>query len=338
MKCVSPCRVRFGVLSCAVLATVSAARPQGPTSQTRELHGQVERPDGTAFPDGALIKIENDRGGMAGQVLSDSRGKFDVAALQKSWYTVTVHAAGFNDASADVDLDTVPRAYVRIMLHAPTASAPAATSPTASSAILSVNDLNVPQSAQAEFEKGRSLLLDKHKPGDSVKPFLKALQMAPSYSQAHFLLGTAYMDMGKWVDAEAALNKAISFNGKLDSAYLALGSCLIEQKKFAEAEQPLLNGLELAPNASQGHYDLGRTYYALNRFQEAEVHALKSVNLEPGFPEGHILLGNVLLRLRDGRQALAEFQEYLRLAPQGAFAASTQELVKKLQVGLSQTQ
>jgi Flp pilus assembly protein TadD len=338
MKCVLACRVQFGVLSCAVLAAVIAAHAQGPASQSRELHGQVERPDGTAFPDGALVKIENDRGGMGAQVLSDSRGKFDIVALQKSWYTVTIHATGFNDASADVDLDTVPRAYVRITLRAPSPSAPAAASSTGSSAILSVNDLNVPQAAQAEFEKGRGLLLDKHKSADSVKPFLKAIQIAPSFSQAHFLLGTAYMNMAKWVDAEAALNKAISFNDKLDFAYLTLGSCLIEQKKFAEAEQPLLKGLELAPNASQGHYDLGRTYYALNRFQEAEVHARKGVNLEPNFPEGHILLGNVLLRLRDGRQALAEFQEYLRLAPQGAFAAPTQQLVKKLQVGLAQTQ
>jgi Flp pilus assembly protein TadD len=339
MKYVSTCRARFGVLSCAVLAAVCVARAQGPaSSQPRELHGQVEGPDGTAFSDGALVKIENDRGGMGAQVLSDSRGKFDVVALQKSWYTVTIHASGFNDASADVDLDTVPRAYVRITLRELSPSAPTATSSTASSAILSVNDLSVPQGAQAEFEKGRSLLLDKHKAADSVKPFLKAIQIAPSYSQAHFLLGTAYMDLGKWVDAEAALNKAISFNDKLGSAYLALGSSLIEQKKFAEAEQPLLHGLELAPNASQGHYDLGRTYYALNRFQEAEVHARKGVDLEPVFPEGHILLGNVLLRLRDGRQALAEFQEYLRLAPQGAFAAATQELVKKLQVGLAQTQ
>jgi Flp pilus assembly protein TadD len=90
----------------------------------------------------------------------------------------------------------------------------------------------------------------------------------------------------------------------------------------------------LLPNASQGHYDLGRAYYALNRFQEAEAHARKTVALEPDFPEGHILLGNVLLRLRDGARALAEFQEYLRLAPKGPFAGPTQQLVKKLQAAL----
>jgi Flp pilus assembly protein TadD len=330
------------VLFVGLLVSPGATRGQGATaSQPRELHGQVERVDGTPFGEGALVRVENDHGGMAGQALTDSRGNFDFAPLQKARYTVTVHASGFRDASSDVDLDTLPRAYIRITLHELPTSATktdsAAPSPAVSPATVSVNDLNVPEAAQVEFEKGRSLLLDKHKSADSVRPFLRAIQIAPAYSQAHFLLGTAYMDMGRWNDAEAALNKAISFNDKLDSAYLELGSCLIEQKKFAEAEKPLLRGLELAPDASRGHYDLGRAYYALNRFQEAEPHARKAVALEPDFAEAHILLGNVLLRLRDGTHALAEFQEYLRLAPHGTFAGPTQELVKKLQAALAQT-
>jgi Flp pilus assembly protein TadD len=338
MESLATMGARFRLVSYFVLAALSAVRAQGPTSSApRQLQGQVEHADGTPFESGALVKIENDRGGMGAQIFTDSRGKFDVVLLQQSWYTVTVHAPGFRDAVSSVDLDTVPRAYVRITLKELSPSSPAATSSTEPSPILSVNDLNVPQAAQAEFEKGRSLLLDKHKASDSVKSFQKAIQIAPSYSQAYFLLGTAYMDTGKLSDAETALGKAISLNDKLDTAYLELGSCLIEEKKFAEAEKPLLRGLELAPDASRGHYDLGRAYYTLNRFQEAEPHARKAVALEPDFAEAHILLGNVLLRLRDGTHALAEFQEYLRLAPHGTFAGPTQELVKKLQAALSET-
>jgi len=329
-------RALLRLLPLGILASLTIARAQGPTSsQPRELHGRVDRADGTPFGDGALVKVENDHGGMAGQVLTDSRSNFDFVPLQKARYTVTVHANGFLDASADVDLDTVPRAYIRITLHElprtpeTTSAAPPAT--------VSVTDLNVPQAAQVEFEKGRSLLLDKQKASDSIKPLLKAIQIAPTYSQAYFLLGTAYMDTGKLSDAETALGKATSLNDKLDAAYLELGSCLIEEKKFANAEKPLLRGLELLPDSSRGHYDLGRDYYSLNRFQDAEPHARKAVALEPDFAEAHILLGNVLLRLRDGTHALAEFQEYLRLAPHGTFAGPTQELVKKLQAALAET-
>jgi Flp pilus assembly protein TadD len=308
-----PC---FRLLLSIVFAAITTSLAQGPNGmQQPELHGQVERSDGSPFRDGALVKIENGLGGMAAQV-----------------------ASGFRDASADVDLESVPRASIRLTLREATSTAPAAVAPKSPGDTVSVTDLTIPPVAQVEFEKGRTLIVDKHKPADSVKSLLKAIQIAPNYPQAHFLLGTAYMDLAKWSDAESALSKAISFNDKLDSAYLALGSCLIEEKKFAEAEKPLLRGLELFPEASQGHYDLGRAYYALNRFPEAETHARRTLALEPDLPEAHLLLGNVLLRLRNGPDALEEFQEYLRLAPNGPFAIPAKELVKKLQAALPDAQ
>lgn len=333
MKFANSDRRQCALLLCAFLLTLSAARAQGPnTSQHPELHGQVERSDGSPFREGALVKIENSIGGIAEQLVTDSQGRFAATLPQPSRYIVTAHAPGFRDAVAEVDLQTVPRASVQLTLREAAPPAPILNSTAA--AAVSVGELNIPPAAQAEFEKGRQLL-DKHKPADSIKPLLKAIQIAPTYSQAHFLLGTAYMETGKWTDAESELNKAISLNDKLGPADLALGSCLIEEKKFADAEKPLLRGLELLPDDSQGYYDLGRTYYTLSRFPEAEERARKAITLAPDFAEAHLLLGNVMLRLRDGAHALAEFQEYLRLAPNGPFAGPAQELVKKLQAALA---
>jgi Flp pilus assembly protein TadD len=324
------CRSRLFLLVFYVLAAVGIAHTQGPnTSQTPELHGQVQRADGSPFGDGATVKVELGIGGMAAQVMTDSRGRFDVVLQQPGRFVVTVHASGYRDATAEVDLATTPRAYVQLTLRELPALGSRPDTGTVSTA-----DLGIPEAARTELEKGRVLLIDKNKPGDSVKPISKAIQIAPAYPQAHFLLGTAYMDMGKLGDAETELNKAISLNEKLDAAYFELGACLIEQKKFAEAEKPLLRGLEAVPDSAQGQYDLGRTYYALNRFPEAKAAADKAVAVKSDFPEAHLLLGNVLLRLRDGPHALAEFQEYLRLAPNGPFAGPAQELVKKLQAAL----
>ncbi len=330
MKSISAIRLYFPFVLFLVLLAAGAARAQGPNiSQACELHGLVEQANGAPFGDGVLVKIEFAKGGMAAQIVTDSRGRFDVGLPQRARYIVTVHVSGFRDASSEVDLESTSRASIRLTLHA--VSRP---SESHSSEIVSADELNLPEAARTEAEKGRSLLIDKNKPANSVKPLSKAIQIAPAYAQAHLLLGTAFMDLGKWSEAESELNKAASFNDKLDSAYLALGACLIEEKKFAEAEKPLLRGLELLPGASQGHYDLGRTYFALNRFPEAKAEADKAISLQPEFPEAHLLLGNVLLRLRDGPDALAEFQEYLRLAPNGAFAGPAKELVKKLQAGL----
>jgi hypothetical protein len=42
-------------------------------------------------------------------------------------------------------------------------------------------------------------------------------------------------------------------------------------------------------------------------------------------------MGNILLRKRDADGALLQFQEYLRLAPNGAMAEPTRQMVSKLE-------
>ncbi len=45
-------------------------------------------------------------------------------------------------------------------------------------------------------------------------------------------------------------------------------------------------------------------------------------------------MGNILLRKREAPAALHEFKEYLRLEPNGPFAAPTRELVAKIEQAL----
>src|SRR5258706_9094806 len=169
----------FSVTLLGLLGAASAARAQGHASSYREVHGRVNHEDGTPFTERARVTIEDDQGGLAAQIVSDARGKFDANQLYKSHFTITVHANGFQDVTTHVDLIENPREYIQITLHALSSSTAAAT-PASPSSIVSVNDLNVPEVAQVEFENGRGLVLDKHKPSDSVKPFLKAIQIAPS--------------------------------------------------------------------------------------------------------------------------------------------------------------
>jgi tetratricopeptide (TPR) repeat protein len=208
---------------------------------------------------------------------------------------------------------------------------PSAAANTADASTVSVHELSIPSSAQKAFDKGRQLLLDQHRAADSLAAFRKAVQMAPAFWEAHFLLGIAYMDLRKWSDAEGSLVHAIAFNDGLAPAYLALGSCLLEEGKYSEAEQQLLKGLELNPDAPHGQYDLSRTYYALRRFEDAKLRALKAIDLEPPRADVHFLLGTILLSLGDRPGALAQFQECLGLVPDTRLAALAQGQVNQVQ-------
>ena len=76
---------------------------------------------------------------------------------------------------------------------------------------------------------------------------------------------------------------------------------------------------------------------AMQRWADAEVHARKAVQLVPTLAPAHLLMGNVLLQKRDAAGALAEFREYLRLEPQGLFAAATRDVVGKLEKAVGQS-
>ncbi len=331
----TPFVVAISLLVCSLLGWPQVARSQRKTSSGPHgvIQGQVRNPDGSPVGEGVLITAESARGGMGGQVTTDSQGKFSISGLGKDIFILSARFPGYQPISVRVDLSTVPREYVVLTLQ-PVQAEPAP-SPATLGSLVGVEDLNVPESAQKELEKGRKLLFDDKKPSESIAFFRKAIKIAPSYSHAHFLLGTAYMDLGKWEEAESGLSKAVELNDKLGLAYLELGSCLNQEKKFAEAEKPLRRALELSPDAAQGHYELGRTYWALGRWQEAEPHARKTVSLHPEFPEAHLLLGNVLLRKREAASALNEFKEYLRLEPDGPFAALAREMIAKIEKALN---
>jgi hypothetical protein len=55
-----------------------------------------------------------------------------------------------------------------------------------------------------------------------------------------------------------------------------------------------------------------------------------ALQLNPNFAEAHLLAGNIFLRARKPAEAQSEFEEYLRLAPNGQYAGPTKEILQKI--------
>ena len=199
-----------------------------------------------------------------------------------------------------------------------------------------VADLNVPNNAREEFEKGEKSLTD-NKIDDSIFHFKKAIELCASFPQAYTMLGTAYLQLSNLRDAESALEKAIQLDPKSAEANIELGTVFNQMKNYPEAEKALKQGLDLNPDAAAGHYELAQTYWAMGRWQDAEPHVTKALAAVPDVAPVHVLMGNILLKKKDAPGALHEFQEYLRLDPNGSMAPAVRDIIDKIQKALAKS-
>lgn len=184
------------------------------------------------------------------------------------------------------------------------------------------------------MSKGEELLFKKHDARASIDEFKRAAKLDPWYGQAYMLLGLAQMQLQQWSDAQWAFEEAAKVEPGNAKAYLGAGSALNEQKNYLEAQKALQHSLEIRPDSAEAHYELARSLWGLGKWQAAEPHARQAIALNKDYAGPHALMGNIYLQQEDGEAALAEFQEYLRLDPEGSLAPSVKEIIGQIKKAL----
>lgn len=184
------------------------------------------------------------------------------------------------------------------------------------------------------INKGEELLFKKHDAKASVEEFKRAIKLDPFYGQAYLLLGLAQMQLGQWSDAQWAFEEAAKVEPGNAKAYLGAGSALNEQKDYAGAQKVLQESLELRPDSAEAHYEMARSLWGQNKWQAAEPHVRQAIELNKDYAGPHALMGNIYLQREDPEAALGEFEEYLRLDPEGSLAPSVKDMVARLKQAL----
>jgi tetratricopeptide (TPR) repeat protein len=192
---------------------------------------------------------------------------------------------------------------------------------------------NTPE-VEAAISKGQELLFKKHDAKASVEEFKRAIKLDPWYGQAYMLLGLARMQLGEWSDAQWAFEEAEKVEPGNAKAYLGAGSALNEQKDYAGAQKALEHSLELRPDSAEAHYELARSLWGLGKWQAAEPHVRQAIEFNKEYAGPHALMGNIYLEQENPEAALKEFEECLRLEPEGPIAPAVKEMVAQLKSAL----
>lgn len=317
---------------------------QSPTAMTVEINGQVRFAEGGAPAANVVVRLESyDSGGSITEAFTDRLGKFRFTAIPAAQYSIRVHHSGYRDAQQNIDMTTQSRGLVFLQL---VREMPLTSAPLNNGSV----DANVPAEAQKEFDKGISALAagGKEKTAIAAHCFEKAVSIYPKFVEARLKLGTAYMDLEQWEKAEQALLATLEVDARAVNALFALSEIYLRQNKLPEAENVLVKGLAIQDQSYLGHLNLARVYWEKSRaikdlaqakpsLEKAYEEVKRALNLNPNIPGARLLKGNLLLRVARTADALVEFDEYLRLEPNGPLANETRALVEKIKKAQSQT-
>jgi cytochrome c-type biogenesis protein CcmH/NrfG len=306
-----------------------------------QVHGQVRYSVGGAPVDHAFVRLQSFRGGVIAEITTDRTGKFTFTGLVPDQYTIIVRLPGFKEEQRHVDLDTATSEYVLVQLSPD--NVPAASPPNSSRIVRA----NVSPEAQDEFDQGRADLIDNKNIDRGVQHLEKAVVLSPNFFEAQLLLGTAYVEKHELDKAERALRRAIEINPKVAESHIALGEVYRQQKRYQDAEKTLTAGIKLAERSATAHLTLARVYWDLGLSnkdtQRSRLDLEKSwqeinvaLRLNPKLPEAHLLAGNLLFKAHRAKEALPEYETYLRLDPSGEFAAQTQDIVHKIKQAMAE--
>ena len=327
------------IVTIALCHFVSLAQVQtSPSTATVEIHGQVRFVEGGKPAANVVVRLESyDGGGSITEAFTDRLGKFRFTSLPPAMYSVRVRQSGYRDAQQTVDMTTTSSGLVMLQLVRD------ASATSNNSSVVGSIDATVPAAAQKEFDKGVAALAEggKDKTAFAARCFEKAVTIHPPFVEARLKLGTAYMDLGQWDKAEQALLATIEAEPRAFNAFFALGEVYLRQNKLADAEKALSKGLVIEDRSYLGHLGLARLYWEKARvikdlaeakpsLEKAYEEVKRALNLNPQLAAAHLLKGNLLLRVSRTADALAEFDEYLRLEPNGPFAPETRALVEKI--------
>lgn len=296
---------------------------------TFEISGQIRSPDGRKTVEFVSVRLERAGGSLVDQKITDSMGRFRFSGLNQGQYVVSAKSPGFSVSPQTVDLNRfIPRAFLPLQLVPETSLF--ASKNTGRSAVINAN---IPEKARNEMEKAQASLALK-KTDEVILHLEKALSLFPEFLDAQMLLGSTYMGLGDIVKAEAAFRMALKSDPKSVDARVSLGEVHRRQKNYPKAEQFLLEALKLDDEAWVAHYTLARVYWETNEIVKAGRQIGRTIQLNPQFAEAHLLGGNVFMKIGMPENALVEYEEYLRLAPNGQSVASTKDLVQKIRRSL----
>ena len=163
-----------------------------------------------------------------------------------------------------------------------------------------------------------SVLAKEHKLDEAKTFYFRALQLKPTFPEAHFFLGDALDEAGLLDEAIAEYQQALWFRPTQEQTHIFLGIAYGKQKKYAEAIEHYEAALKLNPDSAVTHNNLARIFHTQGRYDEAIQHYQAALEIDPKLALAHNNLGILLLQKNDLAGGILQLRTARQLNPTNA--------------------
>ncbi len=137
---------------------------------------------------------------------------------------------------------------------------------------------------------------------------LKMLALSPDLAEGHAAI--AYLDFmdWRWPAAELHFQQSIRLNPKCAIAHMRYGFCLVHAGRVEEGRRELLAAQALDPISPRIKKNLGHVFYVRREFTNAIAQYQEALKIEPSYPAAHLFIGKALEEIGDFTNSTLEVE------------------------------
>jgi tetratricopeptide (TPR) repeat protein len=187
--------------------------------------------------------------------------------------------------------------------------------PAPAGATISASQLNIPEKARKEFDKGTDAM-HKQDWKKAQEHFTKAAHDYPKYDWAYNSLGVVDMKLGEKDNAREAFSRAVDIDSHNIQADRNLARILIQDGDFAKAEQLAKEALAVQPKDPDALTLEAFAQLKQRKYDDAIMSArLVHTSEKHAFPFAHLIAAHALEAKNLNVQAAAEYRAFLTESP-----------------------
>lgn len=326
------------ILACWAFCLISSRESPGQATTLGSVNGRLRIPRGGPPPERVLVSLQF-RGSTIETVYADSQGAYGFHNLLPNSYYVVVNDDHYQPEQREAFIPSSslsPVAFVDITLIAKTPHKADDKVPQKSIGsnpnITDVREYEsqFPKAAVKEFKKGAQADQDGKK-DDAIKHYLKAVQIAPAFYEAHNNLGSDYVSKSDFPAARKEFEQAIQQNQSDAAGYFNLSNVSMLTGNLPEAQKYLDEGLRREPDSALGLFLLGSLNMKTGKLPEAERALQQSIKLNPVMVQPRLQLVNLFLQTGKKQEAAEQLREFVTTFPDNPFSPQARKVLEKIE-------